>query len=148
VAPEQHSSLTEPLTDLFVREGYPGEKAGREVVSIVIDWVLRSGQWVMITDPAHPVLWGWSGYVLVDDKTLELIHSGGLDDFIADRVPLEFRSGPNVYITHSIVAPWAPRGTYRRLYELVVARNRDASTVSAHLLKRDGKSRWMHRQLR
>ena len=145
--PEQHSALTAPLTDLFVREGYPGEKAGREVVSIVIDWILRSGQWVMITDPRRYVLWGWSGYVRVDDKTLGLIHYGGLEDYIADGIPLDFTAGPNVYVTHSIVAPWAPRGTYRRLYELVVARNPDAETISAHLLKRDGKSRWMHRQL-
>lgn len=141
-----YTAFAGTLTAIYCREGYPFY--GQDDLHYPhILWELESGQWAMLTAKNSNQLYGWMSYYLVDEDTLKLIETGDYEDYVADGVLLDLTGGQHIYIATTVVAPYAPSGTYRRLFELIQTRNPEALTISAHLRKRDGEVRWMHRTL-
>jgi hypothetical protein len=141
-----NASFANTLAKLYVREGYPFLEDGVAVHAAHIRWELDSGQWVMLTSPDKK-LWGWMSWYRMDEATLKVFETGEIEDRIREQLPMELQQGEHLYIATTVVAPWAPDGTYRRLFDLVQIANSGAKTISAHLRKRNGTVRWMHRVL-
>lgn len=146
MTPAEHS-LVNTLTTFFCREGYPNHEDNPEVHRIHIDWEWRSGQWVMLTDKVTNRLLGWQSFYLVEESTLNLFDTGEYEDYIRDGKLVDLINGEHIYIATTVVMPWAPEGTYRRLFELVQMGNPKAKSINAHLLKRDGKIRRLNRTI-
>lgn len=141
-------SLIDTLTASFCREGYPYEKHDKTLLRIYFQWLWQSGQWVLISDKKTNQLLGWMSFYLTDEITLEKFGNVGFFiDSIINKVPLNLTNGNHIYIAITVVMPWAPQGTYRRLFETVQEVNSGAETISAHLMKRNGTSRYLHRNL-
>lgn len=141
-----YSAFARTLTAIYCREGYPffGKEA---YVLPKIQWELESGQWVMLTAKSSNQLYGWMSYYLVDNETLELLRTGEIEEYVARGIPVDLLHGQHIYIATTITTPIAPAGTYRRLFELIQTKESSAKTISAHLNKRSGAVRWLHRSL-
>jgi hypothetical protein len=131
--------LIDTLTALYCREGGAFENDDRDVHRARFAWEFASGQWVMVTSAAD-VLWGWASWYRTDDAGLRLLRDLDSYRIVSEEIPICLWEGPHVYVATALVAPWAPRATYRRLYELVKAHNRDALDISGHMQKRDGRT--------
>lgn len=104
----------------------------------------NTGQWTMLTSKQYQ-LWGWMSWYRCNDEVIEALRTGEQDEWIRQGRLAVLTEGPHCYIASSIVTPAAPAGTYRRLFDLVCEANKDAASISAHLIKRDGRSRFMQR---
>lgn len=79
---------------------------------------------------------------------LAVLRDGSWPDLIVGRSAAEdLTQGPEVFIASTVVAPWAPCGTYRRVFELTCQANLDAAHISSRLCKRDGRGCWMRRTI-
>lgn len=136
--------LVELVTELFCRPGSPYHEDGPGLhrPRIACEW--DTGQWVMLTAKEGP-LWGWMSWYRVSDAALALLRAGEEDRIVRERIMLDVLHGPHCYISTAVVAPWAPEGTYRRLYELVCEANRDAQSICWRLVDRHGRSQWCRR---
>jgi len=140
-------TLIDTLTAFFCREGYPKHKDDPAVHRIHIDWEWRSGQWVMLTDKESNRLLGWLSFYLVDEETLALFESGEYEDYVREGELLNLINGDHVYVATTVVMPWAPEGTYRRLFDLAIDVNPQAKNITADLLNRKGKVRRVQRTI-
>ncbi|MCW7555523.1 hypothetical protein NX722_23450 [Endozoicomonas gorgoniicola] len=114
---------------------------------LTLDALIRhnwnTGQWVILTGSDNE-LYGWLGWMALDDKSLEVIKEDGLIQCIRSEFILW--PGNHIYYTHCITSPDAPRNTYRRLRILAEARNPEAQSFNAHLINRRGRVRWYSRE--
>lgn len=130
--------LVQRIADLFLRPGYLPRRMSDAVnrARIAGEWQL--GQWVLMAGPDE-ALWGWMSWYRVSAEVLALIKAADAEALLARGDPRELTRGEYCYIATAVVAPWAPRGTYRRLYQAVRAANPDARRICGHFIKRDGR---------
>lgn len=141
--------MVELLQQLWQRAGYPFAQDDAALTRIRLDWEWRSGQWALIAGPDNK-LWGWQSWYRMGDAVLALVRSADADamhSYVLSGTARDLVGGPHCFIPTTIVAPWAPPGTYRRLFEATCSANRDATTISSWLVKRDGRRRWMERPM-
>jgi hypothetical protein len=141
--------LVEQIADLYLRDGYAPALDGDDWhaayrARIAAEW--QSGQWVMCVGHAER-FWGWLSWYRVSDEVFGLIESGALQTLLDRGQPGELLDGPHCYLATFVVAPWAPRLTFRALYRLACAANADAKTICGHFAKRDGRRYWHQRNL-
>ncbi|MEJ1472170.1 MAG: hypothetical protein RPU59_14050 [Candidatus Sedimenticola sp. (ex Thyasira tokunagai)] len=130
--------LVATLTTLLCREGGPFSRPeDRPLHQARIEAEFSSGQWVLLTGDGNKLL-GWLAWYRCDDETFEALKQLKGDQWAIDQRMTWLDEGPNLFLTDTVVAPWAPSWTYRRLYELAKARNPDAQVVGAWMIKRDG----------
>lgn len=137
--------LIDSLLALYFREGYPFTEADRDIERMRLAFEWTSGQWVMLTDKATDRLWGWASWWRVSQELLDKIRAGDIEEHVRTGNPAELLAGPCAYIATTIVAPYAPPGTYRRLFDLVADANSDAVTLAAHIKNRRGVTHWVER---
>lgn len=138
--------IVDTLTALMCREGSPF--AGQEeAIRVRLEWEWKSGQWVMVTDKNDRLL-AWASWYLVDDEALALLRDVPHDEIVRELRVFDPAHGEHVYIATAIVAPWAPKNTYLRLYPLITQKNPDALSVATHLVRRDGRVAWHQRKTR
>jgi hypothetical protein len=87
----------------------------------------------------------WASWYRVDDNALALLRDVPHDDIVRNHHLFDPSRGRHVYIATAIVAPWAPKNTYLRLYPLITAANPGAISIASHLVKRDGRVSWHQR---
>lgn len=140
---EDAHPIVDTLTALMCREGsaFMGQE---EVIRIRLEWEWTSRRWVMVTDDKNHLM-AWASWYCVDDEALALLRDIPHDVIVRDRKMFDPNNGRHIYIATAIVAPWAPKKTYMRLYPLVLAANPDAISVACHMVKRDGRAIWHQR---
>lgn len=132
---------------LYCRPGGAFAHNDRALERIHIEWEWCSGQWVLIASKDNQ-LWGWQSWYRLAPAHLVLLRDGTYRDLIeGSSADADLTAGPEVFIASTVVTPWAPRGTYRRLFELTCQANADAEHISSRLCKRDGRGRWMRRTI-
>ena len=144
----QPHPIVEHIADLFLRPGSPPAAEGMDAAHrarIRFEWT--SGQWVLLASKSDQ-FWGWMSWYRCTDEVLDLLKREDCHALIARGNPGDLTQGPHVYIATAVVAPWAPRESCWRLGELVCEANPDATAVSAHLRKRDGRVVWKQRDPR
>ncbi len=141
--------LVEMITRLFLRASNAPAREGADEAHrarIAFEWEI--GQWV-IAPPESNAFHGWMSWyrvspeifqALKDEDVHTVIRAGPAGRVLAD--------GPCLYIATAVVAPWAPRETYRRLLKAVAAANPGAHRAGGWLRKDDGRAFWHERQLR
>lgn len=129
--------MAEVLARLYMRPGYPFEHDDPAVHRIQLRWLLGTGQWVLIG--SGKLLLGWQSWFRCDHGSLQTLSLVPFAEIIRQQIPLTLTEGPCCYIAATVVAPWAPPQTYRRLRAATMARNQDAECFAAHLFKRDGR---------
>lgn len=139
--------LVEQLVALFLREGYLPQREGEAInrARIAGEWAM--GQWVLLTGKDDR-LWGWMSWYRVERDVYELFKRDDVHAILARGDVRDLMRGPYVYIATAVVAPWAPRGTYRQLYRMVREANADAELVCGHMVKRDGRVIWHERPIK
>lgn len=144
----RESALPDLIARLFLREGGAAAAERMDAAHRArIAWEWASGQWVLVAGPDDR-LWGFMSWYRCTPEVLDLLRAGDLPALISRGEPVrDLAAGPCVYVATTVVAPWAPPGTYRALFRQVCARNADATCIGAHLNKRDGRARWLHRTL-
>jgi hypothetical protein len=147
--PSSEEQLVEAITRLFLRlDGAPAQEGVDEAhrARLRFEWTL--GQWVMAPPDPHQ-FWGWMSWYRVSPEIFEALKREDLRAVIAAGSPdLTLTQGPCLYIATAVVAPRAPRETYRRLYAAVRAANPDARVAGAWMRKRNGRMFWHERLLR
>lgn len=141
--------IVEHIADLFLRPGSPPAAEGMDVAHRArIAWEWASDQWVM-APPELNAFWGWMSWYRVSPAIFAALKR---QDFraVLDAGPAErvLTQGPCLYIATVVVAPWAPRETYRRLFAQARAANPDARVVGGWMRKHDGRAFWHERLLR
>lgn len=141
---EAENRMIDTLTKVYCREGYPFE--GQDKLHRVhIEWEFLSGQWLMLTDKHSNRLLGWISFYLTDEKGLNIFKNDSIEKLIVNGIPIELTRGEHIYIATTVVMPWAPQQTYRKLFNLVAENNQQCKSISANLRKRNKKTRWVHR---
>lgn len=135
--------LTRSITDLFCRDGF--HYAGQhEFYAPMIDFILRHNLWVAeLGDRVD----GFMGWFRLDDASFAVVKANTLMEAISDKIKLNLLNGKYCYIAIATVAPWASRGTYRRLKKAVFSLNSDAVLVCGHTYQ-SGVERFWHRRIR
>ena len=141
-----HHPFVYTLVALFCREGSPFSGDDQEIHRARIAAEMESGQWVMLTDEADQLL-GWMAWYRVDDEAFDTLQEQVLEDWIREDRMTRIDHGPNLVIADAVVAPWAPKWTYKSLYNLVRSKNTDAVRVGARLVNRRGVSRFHERRM-
>lgn len=136
--------FVDDLVALFVAPGRGGH-AGEDpaVVRPRFAFECSTGQHVTVTDEG--VFLGWAAWYRVDDEVLGALRRGEADDWVREKRYPMLTEGPHCYIADVVVAPGAPRCTYRLLIDLVGQLNADAMSLSGHMRKRDGRERFAMR---
>lgn len=117
---------------LYCRPGGAFEHNDQRLERIRINWEWDSGQWVLIASK-RDVLWAWQSWYRMTPERLQASKTEARAAFIhGHSARQDLTHGPEALIATTVIAPWAPRGTYRRLFELTCQANADA----AHLCKR------------
>lgn len=131
---------------MFCRPGGAGA-GGEELARVHIAWELRSGQWVFIRDDVG--ILAWASYWLTDDNGLQRIRTESFSEIVHSGMLIPLTHGPRAYVATAVVAPGAPHATYRLLYRLLMREvaAMGAKTISAHLVKRDGRRFWHERSV-
>lgn len=138
--------LVEQIATLFLRPGYLPRRGDDAINRARIAGEWATGQWVLVTGEDGR-LWGWMSWYRVSDDVLALLRDHRAREVIERDRPEELLDGPHCYVATAVVAPWAPRKTYRSLYRLTCAANADAQFVCGHMVKRDGTLCWHQRHL-
>ncbi|PKM43257.1 MAG: hypothetical protein CVV05_15535 [Gammaproteobacteria bacterium HGW-Gammaproteobacteria-1] len=128
---------------MMCREGSPfvGQE---EAIRVRLDWEWQSGRWVMVADQKDRLL-AWASWYRVNAAALAMLRDVPHDEIVRELKVFDPAHGEHVYIATAIVAPWAPKNTYLRLYPLITAANPDAISIASHLVKRDGRVSWHQR---
>lgn len=131
------------LVRLFCRAGgpYAGEEA-LHAPRLAFEWKL--GQWVIVMGPQSQ-LWGWMSWYRLDSETLGVFRRGEDDDLIRRRIYPDVVGGEHCWIASTVVTPWAPRATYRALFDLAASHNEDATSIAAMMVTRRDRERFMQR---
>lgn len=105
-----------------------------------IDYELASNRWAMATDQDGKIM-GWISWYGFDLASLLKIYELGLPKCFEEDIPLF--PGKEIYICNAVILPKAPRGTFRKLWNMVVKANPSANSFNAHLRNRKNqKMRW------
>jgi hypothetical protein len=138
--------LSEVLTRLFLRPGYPFEREDFEETRATIEAVLRSGRWVMLADPQNRLLWGFMGWIRTTEEGAELIRERSFKGLMREGVSIP-AEGDHVVLLFNIIAPWAPDVTLLALWKLVKEKNPDALFIESFVTLRGGYERWIKRRI-
>ena len=137
--------LVERIADLFLRPGYLPNREDDAINRARIAGEWQTGQWVLVAGQGDR-FWGWMSWYRVSDEVRDLLRCDNARAVLDRARPEELLDGPHCYIATAVVAPSAPRETYRLLYRLTCATNADAQTVCGHMVKRDGRVLWHQRR--
>ena len=138
--------LIEKIADLFLRADAAPARENMDAAHrarLRFEWA--TGQWVMLASKGDQ-FWGWMSWYRCTAEIFERLQREYLRAVMeAGEATTMLTEGPCVYVASAVIAPWAPRHAYRRLYELVAAANRDARIIGCHFTKRDGRRLWHER---
>lgn len=113
----------------------------RTMLSAFIKHELASNRWAMVIDRETGRLNGWISWYCLDLASLLMIYTHGLPECFDRDIPLS--PGREVYICNAIVHHDAPRGTFRKLWNMAVRANPGANSFNAHLRNRENQPmRW------
>lgn len=142
-------TAADAIAELFLREnaGHPAYRGDADFHRLRIGWEYASGQWVGLVG-LDGAMHGWASYYRVTDRILELIREWRIEEIVrGGAASRDLTHGPHIYVATTVVVARAPRSTYMDLYRLARAKNPHAVSIAAHLRKRNGMVRWMHRAL-
>lgn len=135
--------MVDRLVALFCAPGsaYADDDPAMHRPRLAFEW--GTGQWVVMSHGAR--LLGWASWYRCDDETLAALRRGEQDDWVRERRFPVLTAGPHCYIATIVVRPGAPRLVYRTLIDLVGDVNADAQSLSGHLVRHDGRERYVLR---
>lgn len=139
------SPLAEALAALFVRAGGAFDGADPWPHQQRFCWELGTGQTVTRWDGDRFA--GFGAWARTNVAGLLLLAESTIDDLVRQGLFFEWARGPYLYVLDVVIAPGAPRETYRRVLADIRARNPDAEFGMGHMCKRDGRRLWRVKRL-